>query len=57
MTNFERVQYEYDLILEDLIVLLDNLEQEYTDAQVNTWAWERLLKHHPELTPEEAWLG
>ena len=51
------LQGEYDQILQDLIELLDTAEQEYTPEQASTWAWERLLSQHPELTPAEAWLG
>ena len=48
---------EHAQILQDRVELLQNAGEAYDEAQVETWAWEVLLDRHPELTPEEAWLG
>lgn len=56
-TSADALQLEYQQILQDRVELLQNAGEEYSEARVSTWAWGVLLDRHPELTPEEAWLG
>ena len=44
-------------ILQDRVELLQNAGEAYDEAELSSWAWEVLLDQHPELMPEEAWLG
>ena len=44
-------------ILQDRVELLQNIGEAYDEAELSSWAWEVLLDQHPELMPEEAWLG
>jgi hypothetical protein len=42
------VNYNYQVILEDLIENLQSLGQEYTDEQAQAWAWDRFFQQYPE---------
>ena len=42
------VNYNYQVILEDLIENLQSLGQEYTDEQAQGWAWDRFFQQYPE---------
>ena len=46
------VEHDYQVILEDLAVLLDNLEQDYTEAELKRWAWGRYVQEHSVELPE-----
>jgi len=49
-TDRDNSRARLQIILEDLVVLLDNLEQPYTQAQLKRWAWEKYVReHHVEL--------
>ena len=42
------VNYNCQVILEDLIENLQSLGQEYTDEQAQAWAWDRFFQQYPE---------
>lgn len=48
----QTVNHDYDYILENLVVLLDNLEQDYTEAELKRWAWEQYVREHSVELPE-----
>ena len=43
------LQHEYQQILEDHVHLLETAGQDYTQAEVTSWAWEVILNRYPEL--------
>ena len=51
-TPVQTVNHDYQVILEDLVVLLDNLEQDYTEAELRRWAWEKYVREHHIELPE-----
>jgi len=46
------VNHDYDYILENLIVLLENLEQDYTEAELLRWASEEYVRQFSVELPE-----
>ena len=52
-----QLELELAQIQQDLVELLDTAGQEYTEAEVQTWAWEKLFNRYPEFTPDKAWNG
>lgn len=46
------VNHNYDYILENLVVLLDNLEQDYTEAELRRWASEEYVRQYSVELPE-----
>ena len=57
LNHVRALELELAQIQQDLVELLDTAGQEYTEAEVQTWAWEKLLNRYPEFTPDEAWNG
>jgi hypothetical protein len=55
--NNDLLQLEYFQIEQDLVELLDTAGQEYTEAQVQAWAWKLLFDRHPGFMLDEAWNG
>lgn len=47
--NNDLLQLEYFQIEQDLVELLDTAGQEYTEAQVQAWAWKLLFDRHPDF--------
>lgn len=48
----QTVNHNYQVILEDLVVLLDNLEQDYTEAELLRWAAEKYVREYSVELPE-----
>jgi hypothetical protein len=57
LNNVRVLELELAQIQQDLVELFDNAGQEYTEAEVQTAAWEQLFNRHPQFTPNEAWNG
>ena len=57
LNNVRALELELAQIQQDLVELLDTAGQEYTEAEVKTWAWEQLFNRYPRFTPHEAWNG
>lgn len=51
-TPVQTVNHNYQVILEDLVVLLDNLEQDYTEAELLRWASEEYVRQYSVELPE-----
>ena len=51
-TPVQTVNHNYQVILEDLVVLLDNLEQDYTEAELLRWAAEKYVREYSVELPE-----